>query len=118
MSQAARVDYTMYAGQDFTTTVEWQGEDLHDFEALMQVRDSAGTLILELGTLAATLTVNSAGVVVIALSKVQTRAIDPGQYDYDMHVQDKVSGNVTPLTYGVFRLFPSVVDRAPAEVAP
>lgn len=116
MSEVARVDYTTQAGEDFSTTVEWQGEDLRDFDLLLQARDGAGALVLELGTLAGTITVNSSGVAVIALSRVQTRAIAPGHYDYDLHVQAKGDAKVTPLTYGVWRFFASVTDREPAAV--
>lgn len=114
----ARVDYRAHRGANFRTTVEWTDNDLNDYEALLQARSRDAEIAFSLGTLATGITVDEDGVATIALTPAQTRAIEPGRYDWDLLVEHKTTGEVDKLLFGSWTFYDTVTAHSPTEEAP
>lgn len=115
MQSPGRLNMECYQGASFDYTLTWQTGgtpvNLSGYSARMQVRDGfdGGSAIVNLTSGTGITLGGTAGTIVVALTAIQTAAIDAtpsGQYVYDLEL---VSGStVTRLVEGNFLVSPEV----------
>lgn len=111
-------NFTAYAGATFAQLVGWRtpagaAVDLNGYSGLMQIRDSAGTLLAELSTANGGIAAQADGGARLFLNDNATRALPPGAYRYDLLFRSDDNGVVTVLLQGVFRVLGLVTTSEP-----
>jgi len=116
MQSPGVLDLNCYQGASFDYTLTWKTSgapvDLTGYSARMQVRDSydAGSAIVSLTNGTGITLGGTAGTILVALTSVQTAALDGTsnvQYIYDLELQSG-AGYVTRLVEGRFLVYPEV----------
>lgn len=109
----AQADLCLPQGQTWDTSFTWKiddvGVDLTNYVARMMLRISvdAASPTVSLSTTAGTMSVNSAGAIVLNYPAVSTSSITAGNYLYDMELQSP-NGNVRRLLQGIVVVSPEI----------
>jgi len=114
--QPGRFNFTIYQGDTFSTAPAWKINDAYvnvtGYTADMQVRqdvDSA-SIIVQLSTANGRIVTGTTdGKFTLALTAVQTAALTPGNYVYDLEVTSP-SGTVTKILTGGFAIIAEVTQ--------
>lgn len=97
--------WTWYTNLARTTAMNLTG-----YTALMEVRNTAGTLILTLSTANSRITLGgAAGTITLTVDDADTEALTPGTYDYDLTLTSS-GGTTTRLIEGVFTVHEAVTQ--------
>ena len=84
--------------------------DLTGYTALMEVRDSDGTLIVTLSTANSRIALGgAAGTITLTVDDADTEDLDPGTYRYDLTLTSS-GGTTTRLIEGVFTVAEAVTE--------
>lgn len=86
----------------YTDTARTTAMNLTGYTAIMEVRDSTGTLIVTLSTANSRIALGgSAGTITLTIDDADTDSLTPGTYDYDLMLTSS-GGTQTRLTKGTF----------------
>ena len=108
---AAYLEITIEQGANLTSTVtvsDTQGDavNLSTYSASAQIRKSYYSS--SANTLTATITGNANGQITLSMSAVDTAALTPGRYVYDLTITNSVDNAVTRVVEGTAVVLPSV----------
>ena len=109
-----RYNISVVSGTTFALSPQWlisnSPVDLTGYSADMQVRDVSNNLITELSTGNGKITLTpTQGIVNLALTATQTKALSVGNYSYGLNLTDS-AGNVYQILQGAFIITASAVQ--------
>lgn len=115
-----KYDWDIYSGATFIQTIAWyrdvaktQQIDFNEYRGLMEIRKGDGTLILALSTDNGRFAPQIDKRARLFIDDNDTRVMPVGNYDYDLLVEEIVSGIVTPLLAGKARVKELVTRNEP-----
>ena len=108
---AAYLEITIEQGANLTSTVtvsDTQGDavNLSTYSASAQIRKSYYSS--SANTLTATITGNANGQITLSMTAVNSAALTPGRYVYDLIITNSVDNSVTRVVEGTAVVLPSV----------